>query len=152
MRKFELSQAVGMHFHAENATPCRVAVAPPDWGDMVMNPCDTMTNQATSSTVSSTDSTYPYSRFLVQCHTSAQPGTKSSRRARRVQSEMCMCMCMYKCVTLLMPTHQSSRSLGRALSKVQGGCTRCPLIYVLCPCPCPWVRWYAPYILYVRYV
>ena len=30
----------------------RVAVAPPDWGDMVMNPCDTMTNQPTSSTVS----------------------------------------------------------------------------------------------------
>ena len=115
-----------------------------DWGDMVMNPCDTMTNQATSSTVSSTDSTYPYSRFLVQCHTSAQPGTKSSRRARRVQSE---CMCMYKCHASDVISRLGGRSLGRALSKVQGGCTRCPLIYVPCPCPCPCVRCYAPYYI-----
>ena len=115
-----------------------------------MNPCDTMTNQATSSTVSSTDSTYPYSRFLVQCHTSAQPGTKSSRRARRVQSE---CMCMYKCHASDVISRLGGRSLGRALSKVQGGCHAMSAdIYTMSRCPCPCVRWYAPYILYVRYV
>ena len=120
-----------MHFHAENATPCAVAVAPPDWGDMVMNPCDTMTNQATSSTVSSTDSTYPYSRFLVQCHTSAQPGTKSSRRARRVQSEMCTCACHKWHASDGLISRLGALDVHLARSKVDA--TQCPLmIYVPC--------------------
>ena len=93
---------------------------------MVMNPCDTMTNQATSSTVSSTDSTYPYSRFLVQL-----PHKRATWYEKLTTGPESAVGDVHKCHASDVISRLGALDVHLARSKV--GATRCPLIYVPCP-------------------